>query len=232
MSANFTDYTGIYGGGWQFSLTGMYLKDDGSGNLQVWNSNAATAYGSVSCSNVLVNGNSITLNAGATESGASWKLLVARPSSGMTADWTMTLPTTPGATNQAMVTDGAGNMSWATIPTTANLSIHSVSLAFGTTSPLTLITLPANASVIKIRIHVDTAFTGGTGANVSVGITGTTSKYMSATQSSLGTVGIYEVNPNNIPDISTEALIATYSAGSASAGAARIEIQYAVPSGS
>jgi hypothetical protein len=65
-----------------------------------------------------------------------------------------------------------------------------------------------------------------------VGITGTTSKYMSATQSSLGTVGIYEVNPNIIPDISTEALIATYSAGSASAGAARIEIQYAVPSGS
>jgi len=229
MTVNFSDLTGVYGGGWQFSLTGMYLKDDGSGNLQVWNSNAGTIYGSVSCSNLFVYGNSVQLNAGATESGTSWKMTLARPATGMVADQTITLPAGVGATNDVVVTDGAGNWSYASIPYTANMSVHSTNLVFGTTSPLTLLTLPANANVVKVRIHVDTAFTGGTGATVSIGVAGTTSKYMSATQVALGTVGIYEVNPNLVPDASTEALIATYAANSATAGSARIEIWYAVP---
>ena len=111
--------------------------------------------------------------------------------------------------------------------TAACVTEDTASLAFGTTSPLTLFTLPANAVIRDIRVIVDTAFNGT--STVSVGVSGTTSKYAGTGDVDLTTANEYVISPGLTANGSTEALIATYSAGGASAGAARIIVAYSVP---
>ena len=67
---------------------------------------------------------------------------------------------------------------------------------------------------------------------MSIGISGTTSKYMGSTQVDLTAAAatVFEVEPGLAAVGATENLIATYSAGSASAGAARILVDYVIPS--
>jgi hypothetical protein len=101
-------------------------------------------------------------------------------------------------------------------------------LAFGSSSPLSLFTLPANAVIASIRIIVDTAFNGT--PSLSIGITGTTSKYVASTQVDLTVARSYEIYPDLVAAGSTEALIATYAASGASSGSARILVDYSIPS--
>jgi hypothetical protein len=103
-------------------------------------------------------------------------------------------------------------------------------LAFGTASPLNLFNLPAGAEVSKVRVIIDTPWAGGTGAQLSIGIAGTTSKYVPATKINLskpaGTV--YEFNPGLLPVNTAESLIANYVPNGATGGAARIVVHYGV----
>lgn len=145
------------------------------------------------------------------------------------ADLTVTLPVNAGSAGQVLQTNGAGVTSWVAAGSTAALVAEdTTSLAFGTASPLTLFTLPANAVVKTVRVVVDTAFNGT--ATMSVGIAGTTSKYMGTGDLDLLTANEYEVAPGLVADGTTNALIVTYSAGGASAGAARIILAYSIPS--
>jgi hypothetical protein len=93
-----------------------------------------------------------------------------------------------------------------------------------------MFTLPSGAVITAVRVVVDTPFNGA--PSLSVGITGTTSKYMSSTQVDLTADAktVFEVEPGEPAPGGAENLIATYAAGGATAGSARILVDYVIPS--
>lgn len=177
--------------------------------------------------------NQIVLNSAATETGASWKTTISTAPTGQTADWTLTLPSSPGTTGQVLQTDGTGVTSWVAAGSTAPLDtkvVHTVT--FSDTSPYTYLTLPINAVISQIAVIVDTAF-NGTGPSISVGITGSTSKFMIAGASDLTTVGRYSTSAVEAvaPSGSTQVVLLTFNVGTgATAGSARVLTTYSVPS--
>lgn len=198
------------------SSTAIKLKNL-AGILGVRNK-ADTAFASISAAGLQLNDNG----------GTNRKTTLGMPV-GAGADLTLNLPITAGSAGQAITTDGTGNLTFTTITTVASVSVDTTSLMFGTTSPLTLFTLPANAIITEVRLIVDTAF-NGTLPTVSIGIAGTTSKYTGTGDSDLTAANSYIASPDILSVGTTEALIATYSAGGASIGAARILVSYTVPS--
>lgn len=104
--------------------------------------------------------------------------------------------------------------------------VDTTSLAFGTSSPLALFTTGAGDVITKIQVIVDTAFDGT--PTVSIGVSGTASKYMPTSALDLTVAGVYEYHPG-LAAQGSEALIATYSAGGATQGAARILVYYGTP---
>jgi len=210
----------------KLGFLGTTLKNS-SGNLLVRNS-ADSADAEITASKLNMSGDILDINSDATSTGANWKYTLQRPTSGMTAAVTLTLPPDDGTASQVLQTDGNGVLSWASAGTTASsLKVDTTSLAFGTASPLTLFSTGAADIIEKIQIIVDTAFNGT--STVTVGITGTTSKYSTTTDADLTTVGVYEIHPG-LTAQGAESLIATYAAGGASAGAARILVTFATPS--
>lgn len=213
-------------------IGGPALKNN-SGALDIRNA-TDTAWALMRALNIAVTGDSITLNEQATESGSSWKVTIARPSTGMTHDYTIVLPNTDPAVGQALtVAAFASNvitLTWTTIASgNEKIVTDTTSLAFGSTSPLAMFTLPANAIVLCVKVIIDTAFNGA--PSLSVGVSGTTSKFMPSTAVDLTAAAgtMFEYTPNQASDASTENLIATYAAGSATAGAARILVEYCIP---
>lgn len=205
---------GIIGGMIQLGIGGPNLKNN-AGVVEVKNA-ADSAYANLYARD-------IQLNDGDTNR-------VAIKSAALSANWDWTLPPDDGSPSQVLQTDGAGVTIWATVAGgTDKPTVDTTSLAFGTGSPLTMFTLPANAVISFVKIIVDTAF-NGTAPTVSIGVSGTVSKYMAATEVDLKTVGVYEVDPGLAAEGSTNAMIATYAADSSSAGAARILVEYAIPS--
>lgn len=214
--------------GWTTAGGGTRLKADGSGNLAVRNQ-GDSADGALTTSNVNISGNSLTLNSAAGETGANWKLILARPTTGQTADQTITLPAGNGTSGQAVTIDGAGNWGYTSIATSSSIATETTTVAFNSSSPITQFTLPATAVVWEMNVIVDTPFTGGTGSTLTVGVSGTTAKYLGATDSDLSTAGTYGGPPGLTADGSTEALIITYAQNSATAGSARVVVKYSIP---
>lgn len=208
-------------------LTGVRLKNN-SGNLEIRNT-GDSADAAITTSKVNVSGDVIDINSDATGAGNDWKYTLQRPSSGMTAAVTLTLPTTDGSAAQVLATDGDGNLSWASAgDTSLCVKVDGTNLVFGSSSPVTAMTLPDTARVLKVLCRVTTAF-DGTAPTASVGIAGTTSKYMGATSLDLKTVGLYEVNPATEAVSGNESIIITFAGDSSTAGAASFEIYYTIP---
>lgn len=221
------DLAGTLGAFYKIGLAGVRLKNS-SGNLLVRNT-GDSADASVTASQVKISGENFEINSDAAGSGADWKYIIARPTSGMGAAVTLTLPVDDGTADQVLKTDGSGALAWVAAGNTALAEkVDTTTLAFGTSSPLTLFTDGANDVINAVRITLDTAFDGT--PSVSIGIAGTTSKYMAATEVDLTAAAgtVFEVHPGKAAQ-GAEALIATYSAGGASAGSARIEIFYDTP---
>jgi hypothetical protein len=220
-----TDLIATSKGFFKIGLSGVRLKNS-AGNLLVRNT-GDSADAEITASKLNNSGDVIVINSDATASGADWAITLQRPTSGMGAAYTLTLPVDDGTPNQILATDGAGVLSWASAGSTASSDkIDTTSLAFGTASPLSLFSTGAADIITKIQVIVDTAFNGT--PTMSVGISGNTSKYSSTSDVDLNTAGIYEINPGLVAG-GAEALIATYAAGGASAGAARILVNYATP---
>ena len=181
--------------------------------------------------NTTASAGTITLNSGAAGSGANWTYTIQRPTSGMTAAVTLTLPIDDGTAGQILSTDGNGVLSWVSAgSTSACLTVDTTSIAHNSSSTVSMFTLPANAVVEMVRVYVDTVFNATGPANLTVGVSGTTSKYMGTGDLDLTVAGVYEVVPSLTANGSTEALIVTFSAGtSGSAGAARVEVFYTIP---
>lgn len=211
----------------KIGITGVRLKDS-SGNLLVRN-NADSADANVTAAKVSVSGELLEINSDAVASGADWKMTLARPTSGMTAAVTWTFPTTAGSPGQALTTDGSGNLSTTSITTAQNINVDTTTLNFGSSSPVTMFTLPANAIVHFVECVIDSSF-NGTPA-MTVGVSGSTTKYMGTLDNDLTAAAgtVFLTSPGQQPDGSSEALVITYSAGSASAGSARVMIHYSIP---
>lgn len=180
---------------------------------------------------IAASGDFLELNEDAAGSGSDYKMTLARPASGMSSAVTFTLPATAGTPAQALVTDGSGVLNWTTIAAGSDKIVtDTTSVAFGSTSPTSMFTLPANAVISEIAVVIDTSFNGT--PSLSVGISGTLSKYLASTQIDLTqpAMTVFEIQPG-MPSVgTTEALIFTYAAGGASAGAARILVSYSIPS--
>lgn len=212
----------------RIGLAGVGLKHV-SGGLVVRNA-ADSADAPVTGSQLRASGDNLELNSDAAGAGADYKLTLARPSSGMSADVTLTFPPDAGSPSQVLVTDGSGNTSWAT-PGEGSPNgelVDDTALEYGDSSPVTMFTKPANTLVSKVQVFVDVAF-DGTAPALSIGISGQTSKYMAATDVDLTTVGVYEVTPDAAAAIAAEPLIATYNADGSAVGAARIRVFYGEP---
>jgi hypothetical protein len=221
--SKFSDLLGTLGGYFKIGLTGVRLKNS-SGNLLVRNS-ADSADANITAAKLLNTGN--TIDIGTTN------VLSVSKNTAQSGGLTIIYPAAKATDGQILAQKAgtaAGVIEFEFVSAGSNsqcLTTDTTSLAFGATSPVAMFTLPANAVVEAVRVIVDTAFTGT--PSLSIGITGTTSKYLASTQVDLLTTGIYEVYPGIAASGSSEAVIATYAANTASVGAARIEIDYVVP---
>lgn len=228
------DLLGTLQSSFQLAIGGPRIKN-GSGVVQARNA-ADNAYANMAAALFQTFGNDFEINSGATASGADWKMTIRRPSTGMTHHLVFVFPSADPSPGQALtVASLVGDvvtLQWTTIAAgTDKIVVDTTTLAFGASSPLAMFTLPANAVVLKVEAIIDTAF-NGTAPTASVGITGTTSKYMGSTQIDLKAVAgtAFEVTPA-LPSVgTTEALIITYAADSSSAGSARFLVYYAIPS--
>ena len=230
--SRFADLLGTVFPKFQLGIGGPQLKNN-AGAVEARTADDS-AYAAVNAALVNVYGNSVLLNAGATESGSSWKFTMQSPASGQTADmtvvWPGAAPSAGMALTVASASAGVVTLQWQSVGgATNNVATDTTSLAFGSTSPVAMFTLPANAIVQAVRVVVDTPFNGA--PSLSVGITGTTSKYLGSTQVDLTAAAatVFEVEPGLPADAASEALIATYAAGAATAGAARILVDYVIP---
>lgn len=224
-----SDLVGTVSGYVRLGLTGVRLKNS-SGDLAIRNA-GDSADAAVTTSKVNVSGDALDINSDAAGSGDDWKYTIQRPSSGMTAAVTLTLPVDDGSASQVLSTDGNGVLSWASAGTTSQCAtVDTTTVAFGDSSPVSAFTLPANAVVDEVEVIVDTAF-DGTAPTLSVGIAGTTAKYMGTTGNDLkATAGTrFVAHPNEAPVGTTEAIIVTFNADGSAAGSARVLVTYSVP---
>lgn len=232
MAGKWLDLIGTVLGKIQLGIAGPFLKNE-SGAVAARNA-ADAAYVAMRAVLFQTYGNDFELNAGAAGSGDDWKFTLTRPSSGMTHDLQVIFPAGDPTTGQALtVASFAGDvitLEWTTIAGGSDkVVVDTTSLAFGDTSPVDMFTRPANAIVLSVTVVVDTPFDGT--PSLSIGITGQTSKYMPTTAVDLTAAAAttFEYTPG-LPSVgSTEAMIATYSQGSASVGAARILVAYVIP---
>lgn len=226
--ASWLKIIGTQANNFRLGLLGVRLKDV-TGNLSVRNT-GDTADAEVTAAKFNASGDTgLVINSDSTGTGSDWKISIARPTTGMTSDWTLVLPTTDGSPNQVLVTDGNGVTSWESpSSTSASWSVDSTDFTFGSSSPVTMFTLPANAVINSVIVIVDTAFDGT--PSLSVGVNGgSASKYVASTDVNLNVADRYEVPNQSLPVVGTEALEITYSAGGASVGAGRVLVTYGIP---
>jgi hypothetical protein len=210
----------------KIGIAGVRLKNS-SGNLIIRNTGDSSD-AEVTASKVNISGDNFVINSDSVGSGADFKVTLARPASGMTADVSLTLPVDAGTSGQVLATNGSGATSWVSAAGTTQCDkLIDTSLAFGSASPLPIMTTGVADIIDKIQVCVDTAF-NGIAPVVSLGISGAASKYSATSDVDLKTVGVYEIHPG-LPAAGVESLIATYVADASTVGAARIIIFYATP---
>lgn len=202
-----SDLVGIIGSSLKLGFQGITLKSS-SGKLQVRNTEDSAAASVVVSVLELGGGNTILRSGGSGD---------------------ITLPSGAGSPNQAVVTDGAGNWSYAAVAGGNDKAIvDTTTLSFGSAATVAMFTLPATAVIQEVRTIVGTVFNGA--SSMSIGISGQLSKYVPSSAVDLTTTGTYVFHPDLDGSGSSENLIVTYSVGGATAGAARILVTYVIPS--
>lgn len=232
------DIIGIIGGNLQFGIGGPRIKRNGTA-LEVRNAaddalaNLVAAI--LTANGVSVTGDDLVLNSDASGAGGDRIMTLRRPSAGMSQNIVVVMPAGDPAPGQALTVasfaGGVVTLEYSTVAGgTDKVVCDTTAIAFDATSPVAMFTLPANAVVREARVFVDESFDGT--PTLSLGITGTLSKYMATTENDLTAAAgtVFVVNPAEVPVGATENLIATYSAGGATEGAGRIEIDYVIPS--
>lgn len=107
----------------------------------------------------------------------------------------------------------------------------SKTLTYSSGSQVALLTVPANATVDKVTVIVDTAFNGNSpGATVGRSFGGTGLEYVSTGDVDLKTADRYDLPCQIAPTGNTFDVVINYTASSSTAGSARVLITYAVAS--
>lgn len=150
----------------------------------------------------------------------------------LSGDLDFALPPDSGSSNQALLTDGAGNTYWGTVATGANAVKSDEELITPSSGVTTVVVAPPQGALIQwIKIGVVTAFDEE--ATVEVGVAGQTARYMQASQSDLQEAGtVWEVLPlykDDASDPSDRQIIITLDAQGATVGAARVVVIYSNP---
>lgn len=224
----FSDLWGTVKTTFQIGIGGVKIKNN-SANLEVMAADGTTPAG-ITASKVSITGEILEINSDAAGSEADWKYTIQRPVTGMSGAVVLTLPPNDGSASQVLQTDGSGVLTWETAAVTAyNVKCDVTAFAYNTGSPITMLTLPADSIVHKVEVIIDTPF-DGTAPALSVGIGGSTSKYMGTTDVNLkGTAkDRYEVHPAEAA--SADAMIISLTPSTASAGAGRVNVYHSVPS--
>lgn len=222
-----SDFAGILGSFIRIGFTGPRLSDN-SGVLEVKTADGS-AFAEAKASKITVSGSDIVLDSAddaltiSNNTSQSGALQIILPPAKSTDNYVLRQKSGTGSGIVELEFAAAGD-------TSACVKVDTTNIVFGDTGAVTLFTLPANAVVHAVRLILDTAF-DGTSPTVAVGISGTTGKYMASSQNNLqGSDGdLFETHPTHAASGSTEALIATVSNGSATAGAARVEVSYSIP---
>lgn len=225
----FQDLLGTTAAYFKLGLAGVRLKNT-SGDLAVRNS-GDTADAAITTSKVNVSGDALDINSDAAGSAADWKYTLQRPAAGMTAAVTLTLPPDDGTAGQVLGTDGLGNLAFVSAADTSfSDKLNDTALVFGSSGTVAMFSTGAGDVLEYFEVVVDTAFNGSTPTpSMSVGVTGTVSKYVASSQVDLTAVGSYQVHPGVVAQ-GVEALIITFTAGGgASTGAARVIAHYSTP---
>lgn len=225
----FLDLLGTFSATFKLGLNGLLLKSVG-GKIRARNT-TDTADAPLVGSTIAASGDSLTLNEDAAGSGADYTLTLSRPAAGMTQNLTFTLPADYGTAGYAVVTDGAGGLTFASSAAATNLeATDTTDLEFDSTGTVTMFQLPANAVARKVAVVIDTAFNGT--PSLSIGVVGELSRYLGSTQVDLTAAAgtVFEVDPAAAAELTAQDLIATYSAGGATQGAARMLVSYVIPS--
>ena len=221
------DFIGTSATSFRIAIGGVLLKN-GAGNLLVRNT-ADSADAAITASQLNNTGSTIAIG--------STNVLSFQQNSAQSGALSLVMPAAKATDGQVLAQKagtaaGVVELQFVSSANTATcLTTDTTSLAFNSTSPVTMFTLPANAVVEAVRVIVDTVFNGT--PTLAIGIAGTTSKYLAIAQVDLkdaAAAKIYEAYPGLAANGSAENLIATYAAGGATAGAARIEVDYVVPS--
>jgi hypothetical protein len=135
------DLKGTSAGSFLIAIGGVLLKHT-AGTLQIRNA-GDTADAELTASKLNLSGNAIDLNADAAGSGADWLYRLQRPSTGMAAAVTLTLPVDDGSPSQVLQTDGNGVLNWTSIAGTGDqVAKDTTALAFGSSGVVAMFTLP------------------------------------------------------------------------------------------
>jgi hypothetical protein len=134
-----------------------------------------------------------------------------------------------GNAGEFLSTDGNGNLSWSAPQPVGMMTVVSTPFVVSSNATISAFTLPANAIVDTVSIIVDSAFSGGTGATITVGPQGIPTQFAGAGDSDLTTVGRYDV-PSSVGPVGTPINVELYyTAAGASGGSGRVLITYALP---
>lgn len=223
------DLKGILGTALQFGINGLQLKNTGD-KIRARNA-ADDADVPLVGSSIQASGDSLTLNEDAAGAGDDWSMTISRPDTGMTQNLTFKMPANYGTADFVLKTDGAGNLSWGASASATNLeATDTTDLEFDSTGTVAMFQLPANAVVRLAAVVVDAPFDGT--PSLSIGVTGELSRYLGSTQVDLTAAAgtVFEVDPAAAAEATAQDLIATYSAGGATEGAARMLVSYVIPS--
>jgi len=144
-----------------------------------------------------------------------------KAASAIASDVTFTLPSADGTSGQALVTNGTGTLSFATVSTPG--AVQNVEFTVGTAASTSSTTTIATGAVpVSVQLQITTAYTAG--AAISIGYSGSTSFLMATTDNLPGTQGIYTVNLMGLSWTSNPVLVTI--TGSPAAGAARVRVLY------
>lgn len=196
-------------------ISGLRLKNVGNTSIDIRN-NADTQFANTRMQQLALlrqtGTNSVTL-AIASEPGASI---------------TYNLPVADGTNNQVLATNGSGQLQWTSVATASGqvLSDDTV-LTFGSPSTVAMFTPPANCTIRRVTVDINTAFNGS--PTMSVGVAGDTTRYMAATENDLTQAVTFETAPMYQEDGSPDAIIITYAAGGATQGSALVTVDYSNP---
>lgn len=150
----------------------------------------------------------------------------------LSGDLDFVLPPDNGASDQALLTDGAGNTYWGSVATGANAVKSQEEVITPASGVTTVVFTPPQGAIIQwVKIGVETAFDQD--ADIEVGVAGQTARYMQSSQNELQVAGsVWEIMPlykDNAANAADRQVVITFAANSATVGSARVVVIYSNP---